>query len=275
MKYPQNLHTHTTYCDGKNSAEEIILKAIELGFDTIGFSGHSPVPIDLDYFMSEDSIENYKSEICYLKNKYKDKIKVLCGIEYDMFSNTSQEGYDYIIGSNHHLMIDGKLIDMDQNITNLTKIIDTYFDGSSLAFAKKYYEISSQIPEKVNADFIAHIDLLTKNCELADFLDTESKEYRNAALNAIHTIAEKVNVFEVNTGAISRGYRKTPYPAPFILKEINNIGGHVIITSDCHNKDFLDNKFDTAIELIKECGFKEIYTFTDTGFKGVSIKQFM
>ena len=44
MKYLQNLHTHTTYCDGKNTAEEMVQKAIELGFRSLGFSGHAPMP---------------------------------------------------------------------------------------------------------------------------------------------------------------------------------------------------------------------------------------
>lgn len=271
MKYTQNLHTHTVYCDGKNTPEEIVLRAIELGFDTIGFSGHSPVPLDLDYFMQEDRIEDYKTEIYTLKEKYSDKIKVLCGIEYDMFSNTSQEGYDYIIGANHHLKIRGELIDMDQRADNLKILIDTYFNGNGIEFAKEYYKTSSMIPDLVNADFIAHIDLLTKNCEIADLFDTQSKEYKDAALEAVHTICKKINVFEVNTGAISRGYRTTPYPSPFILKEINRIGGQVIITSDCHNKDFLDNKFDYSLEYIKACGFKEVFTLSENGFTGILI----
>ena len=40
--YKQNLHTHTTYCDGKDTPEQVVLKAIEKGFNSIGFSGHAP-----------------------------------------------------------------------------------------------------------------------------------------------------------------------------------------------------------------------------------------
>ena len=35
--YKQNSHTQTTYCDGKNAPEEMVQKAIELRFDTLGF----------------------------------------------------------------------------------------------------------------------------------------------------------------------------------------------------------------------------------------------
>ena len=33
-----NLHSHTTFCDGKNSAEEMVVSAIDHGFDVFGFS---------------------------------------------------------------------------------------------------------------------------------------------------------------------------------------------------------------------------------------------
>lgn len=42
----KNFHTHTTYCDGKNTAEEMILAAINQGFTALGFSGHSHTSID-------------------------------------------------------------------------------------------------------------------------------------------------------------------------------------------------------------------------------------
>jgi len=35
-----NYHTHSTFCDGKNTPEEIVLAAIDKGFDVIGLSGH-------------------------------------------------------------------------------------------------------------------------------------------------------------------------------------------------------------------------------------------
>ena len=47
-----NLHTHTTWCDGKNTAEEMVRSAIESGFDVLGFSGHSYTSFDESYCMS-------------------------------------------------------------------------------------------------------------------------------------------------------------------------------------------------------------------------------
>ncbi len=42
----QNLHTHSIFCDGKDTIEEMTLEAISKGFDILGFSGHGYLSID-------------------------------------------------------------------------------------------------------------------------------------------------------------------------------------------------------------------------------------
>ena len=60
-------------------------------------------------------------------------------------------------------------------------------------------------------------------------------------------------MFEVNTGAISRGYRTSPYPRPDIIKRIADSGKKLVITSDSHRADTVDFAIDdTARELDKE-----------------------
>ena len=39
-----NLHTHSIFCDGKNTLEELIQSAIKKGFSVLGFSSHSIYP---------------------------------------------------------------------------------------------------------------------------------------------------------------------------------------------------------------------------------------
>ena len=40
----QNLHTHTVFGDGKNTAEEMVRAAIAAGCGSLGFSEHSRMP---------------------------------------------------------------------------------------------------------------------------------------------------------------------------------------------------------------------------------------
>lgn len=66
-------HTHSKYSDGKNSPEEIILTAINLNLKLIAITDH----------VNKKSkwLENFESEINNLKEKYRNKITVLSGIE--------------------------------------------------------------------------------------------------------------------------------------------------------------------------------------------------
>lgn len=63
---------------------------------------------------------------------------------------------------------------------------------------------------------------------------------------------EKNMIFEINTGARAKDWKKVPYTAPWILKYSALKGGSVIINSECHKAEFLDFAFDVALFLAKE-----------------------
>lgn len=271
MIYLQNLHTHTTYCDGKNTPEEMILAAYEKGFQSIGFSGHSYTYYAPEPSMSPDGTERYKEEIAFLKKKYADKMDIFCGLEFDMYSGTDLSGYDYLIGSVHYLTIRDEIIGFDRSADVVRSIIEHYFGGDGMTYAKAYYKTLAQLPEYGNFDIIGHFDLITKHKEKEQFFDTDSKEYRMAALEAAEALAGKIPYFEVNTGAIARGYRSSPYPDPFLIKEMKRLGFGVILSSDCHNSAYLDCGFQMMQELLRDCGYKEHYILTKDGFVPVRL----
>lgn len=126
-----------------------------------------------------------------------------------------------------------------------------------------------ELPKYGNFDVIAHFDLITKHCENVDFFDLESMEYKNAAVEAAEALAGKIPFFEVNTGAIARGYRKNPYPSDFLLQELRRLGFGAVISSACHNVKMIDCEFSYAAELLKKGGFKEQYILTNQGFEAV------
>jgi len=272
MNRKQNLHIHSTYADGKDTPEEIILEAIRRNFDSIGFSEHSYMPFSsYPYQMTIEDMDRYKTEIHRLKNKYKDAIDIFCGLEFEMFSNVPTDGFDYLIGSVHYLDLDGNILGFDRSLEETLTYVNTNFGGNGLEFAKKYYETLAILPTKNNFDIIGHFDLITKNNEIGKFIDVSSREYLNAGFEAIHALKEKIPLFEVNTGAISRGYRTSPYPQMEFLKEFNRCGFGVVITSDCHDKNFIDCFYDDAQELICAAGFQSKWILTENGFKEVAL----
>jgi histidinol-phosphatase (PHP family) len=51
-------------------------------------------------------------------------------------------------------------------------------------------------------------------------------------------------VFEINTGAMAKGYRTSPYPAADQMKYIRNKGGILIYSSDSHSVDTVGYGFE-------------------------------
>lgn len=272
MKPLQNLHTHTTYCDGINSAEQMIKSAINKGFDSIGFSGHSYMFYSPNHSMSLEGTEEYKKEILSLKQKYKGVIDVFLGLEVDAYSNVDLSGYEYLIGSLHYLKMGEEYVGFDRSAEVVTNIIDKYFNGNGLAFAKEYYREFCFLPDYGKFDIIGHFDLITKNIEKVNYFDTNSDEYLKYAFNALDALRGKIPFFEVNTGAISRRYRTSPYPMKNILFKMKEWGFGAIISSDVHDANFIDCAFENACELLKECGFSNRYILTNSGFVDVELK---
>ena len=70
-----NLHSHSLFCDGKNSMEEMALAAIEKGLYCFGFSAHAPIPYDNDFALKYEEQDAYLQEARRLKEKYADRLK--------------------------------------------------------------------------------------------------------------------------------------------------------------------------------------------------------
>lgn len=272
--FKSNCHTHTTFCDGKNSAEEMTLAAINKGFVSLGFSGHSPMNFENDWAMSEEGVKEYIKEIKRIKEAYEDKIDILCGIELDRdFVGVDLEKLDYIIASVHQFHGKDKVYAIDLSPEELTECVNTIFNGSWNAMAEEYFNNLSDFAVSDDFDIVGHFDLITKFNSKTPLFDENNEEYQKFAIKAVDKILDNKPdiLFEVNTGAMYRKGNKTPYPAKFILKHICERGGRVTITSDAHCVESLDFAFNDAVNYCKECGFDKIYYLTSVGRKIYSL----
>lgn len=250
-----NYHTHTSFCDGNDRTEELVIKAIQLGCPEIGFSGHSFTWFDQSYCMSPKDIENYEREIMSLKEKYRGRIKILLGIEQDFYSDEPAKDFDYVIGSVHYVLKDGEYLPVDENRQLLSDAAKNYYGGDFYAFAEDYFETVGRIYEKTGCNIIGHFDLFGKFNGCDELFDTKHPRYRRAVSGALERLKYVPAFFEVNMGGMIKGYKKEPYPQRFILEEINAFGGKVILSSDCHDKETLLYGFDEAYRYLLNCGF--------------------
>ncbi len=264
-----NYHTHTTFCDGKNTPEEMVKYAIFEGFDALGFSSHGPTPFDLSYCLKDT--EAYIKEINRLKLKYKDKLQIYLGIEEDGRFITDRSRFDYIIGSMHYVKIEDKYYSVDSSKETFLKIFD-YFDNDPIKLAQVYYEDFLSYISVRKPDIIGHFDIITKYDEVFGRVFLDNKDYNKLAEKYVFEALKYDLIFEVNTGAISRGYRTSYYPYINLLNIIKNNGGKIMISSDSHKIETLNTNFSEAREMLYDMGFRHIYHLYNNEFIKERIK---
>ncbi len=235
-----DLHMHTTFCDGKNTPEEMVLSAIDKGLKTVGISGHALTFFDKGYCMSNEKLSAYFSDVERVKEKYSDKITVLCGLEVDYYSNVPEEYLkkaDYIIGSVHYIFKNGEYVPVDSTAKKLREASERLWDGDVYAMIEAYYETVADVVRKTDPDVIGHIDLITKFIEVDELFDTSHPRYVAASRKAAEELIPCGVPFEINYGAITRGYRTLPYPEKSLLEFIIEKGGKIVKSSDAHSKE--------------------------------------
>jgi histidinol-phosphatase (PHP family) len=259
-----NYHTHSVFCDGNSSLSEIVLFAIDNKFDALGFSGHGYTPFDISYCMKDT--DRYIDAVYKLKEQYKEKIQIYLGVEEDMFSPAERNNFDYIIGSCHYLLKDGKYYAIDSDADGFKKCLDL-FGGDIISLSHYYYKTFCDYIRQRKPDIVGHFDLITKYDEVLDIGFKENSDYIKLSNEYIIDALKNDVLFEVNTGAISRGYKKDPYPDDELLHTIKKYDGKVVLSSDSHSANTLDFYFNEAKKHLRDIGFECVYVLCDGEWK--------
>lgn len=270
----QNLHTHSLYDDGKDSILDMVQTAKEKGFTILGFSGHAFNPIDT-CSMSPSKTKKYQEQVKAFKEKNREEgLKIYLGIEEDSLTPVDSSLYDYVIGSVHFLEKNGVFYPIDYSKEKFEHMAQEGWNNDFIALAQDYYQAIEKQANNPRIDIVGHIDLITKYNENEEYFSFDDPQILEYATKAIHKLVASGKIFEMNTGAIARGYRQTPYPAFPLLKIIHQANGKVLINTDCHNRENLDLGMQTCLDLAKEAGFKTLYMFDGQNFIERPIEEF-
>ena len=278
-----NFHTHNLFCDGKCSAEEMVLAAIEKGFDVLGFSSHCIHPLNPEFYKPVDNIwhipsaniKSYTEEIRRLKEKYADKINIYLGFEADYFESDkygvalpSMEAYadfspDYLIGAVHFINTDKGFFTVDnkpeivkESLLRLYSKPNGQIDGRAVVC--DYFAAEREMLKKGDFDIIAHCDLIKLRNGPLNFFDPEESWYKDELKATALEIARSGVIAEINTGAIGRGIMDDTYPSQYFLELLYELGVPVCINSDAHTTAMLDAAFDRAAAQAKKTGYTEL-----------------
>jgi len=249
----------------------MIEAAIRQGGTSLGFSEHSYLPMDTEYWMTVEDTQGYIDEINKLKKQYEGNIDLFLGMEQDYFTEWMPEGLDYIIGTVHYIKHEGRYIAVDENENTPMAAAREFFGGDFYSLAEAYFATVADLMNRTKSDIIGHFDILMKHNKGGVLFDESHPRYVNAAVSAMDELLKKNRLFEINTGAMFRMGNTQPYPSELLLRELNKRGGEILITCDSHSTKSIFFKFNEAIEMARSCGFRYIKHLTKSGFIDVKI----
>lgn len=268
------LHTHTTFCDGKNTIEELCQAAWEQGLSILGFSAHAPLPpksgIHTDWHMEQDKLEAYVEAVQTAKKAWEGRLTIYVGLEIDYIEGLcgpadhrfDAYNVDYRIGSVHYITkpdlsyyftVDGPASEWQEGVQEL-------FSGDYEAAAHAYWNAIKGMLQQGGFDIVGHIDLVKKN-HPSWWENKTPISYKKAVQEVVQLLNNNPMVVEVNTGALNRGTMNETYPSEEILKELLRYSIPVTINADAHSTSHLKGHYDTAIDVLKKIGYREIVNF--------------
>ncbi|XMB87319.1 histidinol-phosphatase [Mycoplasmatota bacterium WC44] len=232
-----NHHSHTVLCNhAEGTVEEHIIHAIKQGYEVFGISEHTPlevinnIPPKRAFLnrMSISDLDQYILDVNYCKEKYKNQIEILVGLEaeyfeshHDFFKKLSKR-VDYLAFGNHDILYEGKYIS-SFNITKDEYAIE-YATNAERAFKTGFYK------------FMTHPDLYLLKYEWNDTAAEVAEIISQASI--------KYNVpLEFNANGIRRGLVDTKqgkrylYPRKEFWEIVKKHKCKVIVNSDAHQLD--------------------------------------
>lgn len=265
MVIRSNAHTHCQFDDGKSSAQEMVQSALDKGFYALGFSAHSPLDVKHEWAVPSAGLPRYAAEIERLKALYQDRLTIRVGLEFDLCSAglADPASFEYIIGAVHRYVdpASGTVYDYDESPEAFTRQLHDAFHSDSLALARAYYDDMVRMEETLRPPILAHFDLITKFNAFHHLYEPASPGYAaylDIARGALEACARHGAIFEVNTGAMARGYAARPYPQEALLLLLKEKNVPVMINSDCHSAPQIDHAFAQTASYLSSLGFQSV-----------------
>ena len=268
MRARSNPHTHTTFSDGRDAPRAQIERALALGFRALGFSDHAAQEVDAFTGMPKEREADYQSAVRALAEEYAGRVRVYLGVELDSeFGLAEKKSYDYMLLSCHYVRKGNvrALVDCRPRRDRVFAVRDEAYGGNGEAMAADYFlHLGARALEERPA-ILGHFDIVKYFNGDGSLYDADSPVVRRAWREALAMARESGALLEVNTGGMARGYVNEPYPSWDILRAWRDLGGGVILGSDCHDARLMDFAFADVLARLRAEGFWGVWELGGAG----------
>ncbi|MCX6723882.1 MAG: DNA polymerase/3'-5' exonuclease PolX [Candidatus Staskawiczbacteria bacterium] len=202
-----DLHCHTVASDGKDSIEEMVRSAMDLGYEYVGISDHTKF-LGVTNGLDEKEILKQHKKIEELNAKFKKqnlKFRVLHGCEAD-------------------IMLDGSLNAKDEILEKLDYVIASVHSGMKMEKKKMTARIIKAIKNR-NVDIFGHP---------TGRLIGKRDEYQMDFDKILEVAKENGTILEINSSPLRLDLNG------FNIRRAKTHGLKMIINTDSHNKEQLN-----------------------------------
>ena len=265
-------HTHSRFCDGQGEIEDFVRTALAHGFTSFGASSHGTVPFPNTYAIKAAELDAYCAEVRRLGTAYADRITVLLGSEIDVIprihahfmTTLVPRGFDYFIGSVHHLGDDpatGEPWEFDAGEDEFRRGLNDWYQGNIRRVVEDFYALERAVPGFVPGVAIAgHMDRIKKYNVDGRYFSEKAPWYRDAVEETLQHYAATEIIVELNTA----GWRQmiqAPYPSPWIVRRCHELGIRMQINTDAHKTEHLVLDLDRGAAVLRDAGYREVWAW--------------
>lgn len=252
-----NFHSHTQFCDGRDTMEHFVQAAIDAGMKHYGFSPHAPIPVESPCNMSRDDVPAYLEEVKQLQATYGNLIHLYAAMEidYTAVSGPADDYYhqlplDYTIGSVHFIPVPDDAtaaVDVDGSPERFIETMHSRFGDDIEWVVRAYYQQMMRMVDAGGFDVVGHLDKIGLNASVFQPGIDKEPWYDRLVRDLIDNIMDHHLVIEVNTKQWTRRGRLFPDVRYFSL--LKHFGATIIFNSDTHEPHLVDSGRHQAMEI--------------------------
>ena len=262
-----NYHTHSTYCDGKSTPREMVEYAVAHGFKALGFSGHSPLPFENSFSITD--YDGYCREVRALQQEFAGRIEISLGLEIDYVPGMCEDftplieggGLEYCIGSVHLIPAPGVVPQSGDDLwfidgpkwERYDEGLNRLFGGDIRRAATAYFHQQDAMIVRNRPTIVGHPDKVAMH-NRGRYFSEDEPWYETLALETLSLIHEYDLICEVNTRGIYKGRRADYYPSRRLLRQMKQWRIPLIISTDAHSAEDLSHS-EGAREFLKEIDY--------------------
>ncbi len=256
-------HCHTPLCNHSiGEPEEFAAVAEARGLAGLIVTCHCPLPdgFSASVRMKPEEFDQYVAMVARARAAFAGRVDVRLGLESDYYPGVepwleklhAREPLHHVLGSVHYQVGDYRRL---------------YFTGDVFAYQQLYYDHLARSAESGLFDTLAHPDLI-KNEAPEEWHFARIQPFIERALDRI---AATGVAMELNTSGLSK---LLPEMNPGIpqLKLMHERGIPVVLGADAHLPQRVADRYEEALHILREVGYREISFFLDRQRQTVPIE---